>query len=59
MWGDCQCGHGPANTHRWDSRTYRHTVCLICVQCGGKERDHSPYGHQYRRCSCLEYQGAA
>ena len=58
MWGDCaQCGHGPANTHFWNGR--RSTYCEVCVVCGQKPAEHSPYGHDYRRCGCDQYQEAA
>lgn len=60
MWGSCVCNHGPANnTHFWDTRKHRHTFCEACVVCGRKERDHNPFGHDYQRCGCLEYQETA
>lgn len=60
MWGDCaQCGHGPANTHFWDARKYRHTWCQLCVVCGRRERDHGAYMHHFIACQCPEYREVA
>lgn len=58
MWGNCACQHHQAS-HYWDDRKLRYTFCETCTVCGGKERDHSPFGHEFQRCVCMEYQEAA
>lgn len=58
MWAECSCGHGPHRaTHAWIDNRYR--ACQVCVVCGRKSREHSPFGHQFQRCSCAEYQEAS
>lgn len=50
----CVCQH-PAWWHDDLSRSYPYRAgvkCRLCAQCGRLESEHSPYGHDFRRCEC-------